>query len=112
MSARISNRRFRKLLPRFETRADVEKRRDGLVKQLKRGDRRQRRVRRQLKRCRRRARCELPFCPFCVRSLRRSFVTAALSCIDEIRDKCQVKKIPITAFSAVLSEEQYHVGEL
>jgi hypothetical protein len=39
-------------------------------------------------------------------------VTAALSCIDEIRDKCQVKKIPITAFSAVLSEEQYHVGEL
>src|SRR5207248_7240081 len=112
MSAQISSRRFRKLLPRFETRVDAGERRDRLVKQLENGSRQERRVRRQLKRCRKASPCQLPMCPLCVRRLRRSFVKAGLICIDGVRDKCRPKDVPITAFSAVLTEEQYPAGDL
>ena len=112
MSRSVSTPSWRKLLPRFETRADARQRRDILVSQLKGGGRQQRRAGRRLRRCRSKAPCEKPICPRCVRRLRRSFVKSALNCIDNVRDKCQLKELPITAFSAILTEEQYAVGDL
>ena len=112
MSLAKSSRSLRKLPPGFETRADARNRRDVMVKQLLPGERHQRQVGRALKRCRAKAPCKTPICPRCVRRLRKSFVWGALNCIDHVRDKCQLKQCPITAFSAVLTEEQYAVGDL
>jgi hypothetical protein len=112
MSPTMSARSLRKLLPGFETRADARNRRDVLVKKLLGGGRYERCVGRALKRCRTKAPCETAICPRCVRRLRKSFVWGALNCIDHVRDKCQLKQFPITAFSAVLTGEQYAVGDL
>lgn len=112
MSRSVSTPSWRKLLPRFETRADARQRRDVLVSQLKDGGRQQRRAGRRLRRCRSKAPCQQPMCPRCVRELRKSFVPAALICIKQARETCQSYKLPITAFSAVLAEEQHLVGNL
>jgi hypothetical protein len=108
----MSRRSLRTLLPGFETRADARNRRDVLVKHLLGGDYHQRRAGHALRRCRATAPCEQPICPRCVRQVRRSFVQAALDCIDHVRRSCQLKNTPITAFSAVLTEEQYAAGDL
>lgn len=100
------------MLPGFESRADVRDRLDILARQLSGGTRQQRRAGRALERCRSKAPCEQPICPRCVRQLRRSFVQAALNCIDDLREKCQLKSTPITAFSAILTEEQYAAGDV
>lgn len=108
----MSGRSLRTLLPGFETRAEARDRRDILIKQLSGGGRRQRRAAWRLQRCRATAQCEQPVCPRCIRDLRKSFVRAALNCIDHVLHACPLPDDRITAFSAVLTEEQYAVGDL
>jgi hypothetical protein len=100
------------LVPGFETRQNVRERRAKLLRQLKAGEKPAKRVARRLQKCRNAALCGSPICPRCVRQLRKSFVTAALDCIDNVRNKHRLITIPITAFSAILTEEQYSPGDL
>jgi hypothetical protein len=105
-------KRFRELLPKFETRQTALHRQATLIRQLAVVDDDAITVARRLHACSKHAPCGSPICPVCVRRLRRSFIKGGMACIADI---CRTGNVPgehVVAFSAVLGEEQYAVGQL
>ncbi len=105
-------KRFRELLPKFETRQQAHYRKRVLTRQLDGGDDAAVLIARRLDACSKHAPCASPICPVCVRGLRRSFIKGGMACVADI---CRMGNVPgehVIAFSAVLGEEQYAVGQL
>lgn len=103
-------------LPEFETSQQARERKAALVNDLKAGSQPTRSGGRRLEKCCKNAACDSPICPRCVRNLRRSFVTGAMACIDQVNAADSIPKDQIVAFSAVLTdmltEERYVDGDL
>jgi hypothetical protein len=94
------------LCPKFERLKEATQRRDKFIRALKRGDKKKdRRLAHALAHCNAHQRCGLPFCPLCVRDLRRSYVLATVTCVEQIRSIAP--KLPITAFSAIPAGKSY-----
>jgi hypothetical protein len=97
------------LLPKFETRKQVQERRTKLVRALEGGDNAAKNLARKLAKCDDDEPCNSPICPICVRALRQSFVVGVNKRIGKLR---RTHKVPITAFSAILTTEKYRLGKL
>lgn len=100
------------ILPDFETPQEVRERKTALVNHLKAGKPNTRRAGQKIRKCRKGESCNSPICPRCIRKLRKSFVTGAMACIDEVRAAEGIPTDQIVAFSAVLTEEKYAAGDL
>jgi hypothetical protein len=98
-----------RLLPDFETEQMAFERQSQMIRALKGDDPVVKSLADQLKRCAKGSPCDLSMCPICVRKLRASFVLTALKVIRRVQRK---RKLPITAFSAVLKNGRYPVGRL
>ena len=105
-------KRLRELLPKFETRQKALHRQATLIRQLAVVDDDAITVARRLHACSKHAPCGSPICPVCVRRLRRSFIKGGMACVADIFKTGNVPGEHVVAFSAVLGEEQYAVGEL
>jgi hypothetical protein len=106
---RRSTASITKLLPRFETRRQVIERQKELIQALTGGDPAARRLARKVKKCVTGEPCKSAICPVCVRTLRRSFIVGVSKRIRKLRRK---RRLPITAFSAILIADKYRPGKL
>jgi len=97
------------LLPDFETEQTAFERQSEMIRALNGDDPAATRLADKLKACANGSPCDLSMCPICVRRLRASFVLPALKVIRRVQRK---RKLPITAFSAVLKNGRYPVGNL
>jgi hypothetical protein len=99
------------LLPEFETQKETFERQSKMVLAL--GEKDAAATWAQRLRWCRGGQCILSMCPSCLREQRICFILGALSSTDKIRSVLnQAPELPITAFSGVLNNGRYPVGQL
>jgi hypothetical protein len=98
-----------KLLPGFETRNQVIGRQRELIRALGGSDGAPMDLARMLDECAEGEPCSTAICPVCVRELRESFVLNANKRVAKLR---RAHEFPISAFSAILIDEQHGIGDL